>query len=456
MRDDIATDGILQMLKLHFVTVRRQYGKFGQKLGFAIFDQAFFAVSSFIINILLARWMTPEQYGAFAVAYAWFLLPTNFYEAALIEPMNVFGAGKYSDHFQKYLGFIFRGHGILALLVSAVLLVGFALSYTYDSPVVAAAILGSAIAAPFLLMRLLTRFPFYVISRPDWPVRGSIIYLIVSVAGLLAIYQIGWLNALTAFIVMGLASLPGSIYLTVSGLKPDFRAKRDIMTSREIIEDHWDYGKWSTLTRAMHWITTNIYVIVLPMIMTLEASGAIKALTNLVMPIAMAISAMTALLLPNFARRFKSGGIQALNHAVSNMIKLYLVLIAPYMVAMVVFGSWVVNFLYNGFYDEYISIPLFIALSIQIFLQGIISILSASLRASGNVKLAFLSKILPTVVTLTVGLFLIWRYAFAGAIVSPVFVHVTMLSALLWYYRDMVKNQTALEATQQATAQSTD
>ena len=60
----------------------------------AVSDQGLFAVSSALLNILLARWLTPSAYGAFAVAYSVSLFMGAFHTALLTEPMLVFGSGK--------------------------------------------------------------------------------------------------------------------------------------------------------------------------------------------------------------------------------------------------------------------------------------------------------------------------------------------------------------------------
>src|ERR1700691_3728197 len=52
-------------------------GKFARwitKGGLAILDQGLISGSNFLIGILLARWLMPEQYGAFALAFYVFLL----------------------------------------------------------------------------------------------------------------------------------------------------------------------------------------------------------------------------------------------------------------------------------------------------------------------------------------------------------------------------------------------
>jgi hypothetical protein len=39
-----------------------------KKGSLAVLDQGLFSGANFIVNILLARWLAPEEYGAFAVA----------------------------------------------------------------------------------------------------------------------------------------------------------------------------------------------------------------------------------------------------------------------------------------------------------------------------------------------------------------------------------------------------
>src|SRR5205823_6875931 len=61
------------------------------KGGLAIFDQGLVAGSRFLVSILLARWLSSRQYGAYALAYAVFLLLLMLYQSLLLEPMTVFG-----------------------------------------------------------------------------------------------------------------------------------------------------------------------------------------------------------------------------------------------------------------------------------------------------------------------------------------------------------------------------
>src|SRR4051812_8746383 len=85
------------------------------KGGLAIADQGVFAASNFLLNILLARWLAPENYGAFALVFSTYLSLLLMHNALFTTPMLVFGQGKYREHFAAYLGVLLRCH--LAVMI---------------------------------------------------------------------------------------------------------------------------------------------------------------------------------------------------------------------------------------------------------------------------------------------------------------------------------------------------
>src|SRR5262249_49199249 len=148
---------------------------------------------NFLVNLLLARWLEPAQYGAFAAAYTVFFLLAALYTAVLTEPMLVFGAGKYAEKFQKYFGILIIGHweirGVIALILALAALVFWLLG----SSSMAQVILGLAISSPFILLLWLVRRAFYVRVQPQWAAAGGVLYIALMLAGLCGLYWGHWL-----------------------------------------------------------------------------------------------------------------------------------------------------------------------------------------------------------------------------------------------------------------------
>src|SRR5690349_6833146 len=85
------------------------------KGAWAVMDQALFAGSNFIMNIMLVQWLSEHAYGAFSVAFAIFLLIGTLHTSLLTEPMVVFGSGRYREKSGEYLGLLICGHAVFIL-----------------------------------------------------------------------------------------------------------------------------------------------------------------------------------------------------------------------------------------------------------------------------------------------------------------------------------------------------
>jgi O-antigen/teichoic acid export membrane protein len=333
----------------------RQIVSWTTKGGLAIADQGLFAGSNFLLNVLLARWLAPADYGAFALAYSVFLLFGVFHTAILTEPMLVFGPGKYRERFPEYLGILLRGHFALmlpgaALLAAAALLLG----WVY-SPTVGRAFLALALAGPFILLLWLLRRAFYVRLNPGWSAVSGGVYLAILLASILALRPAGRLTPATGFLAMAAASLITCLVLFVL-LRPKLATESSAM--RAVAADHWRYGKWAAATAAPSWFSSNIYFLVLPAWFGLEAAGALKALINLAMPALHTISALGVLLLPILVRARDRGGPHTMKRTMKLSLAVFLSGSACYLALLWGFRLQIFQFLYAGKYAEYASWPL--------------------------------------------------------------------------------------------------
>lgn len=438
-----------------------RYGGWTGKIGGAIFDQAIFAGSNFILNVLLARWMPPEHYGAFVVAYSWFLLPQNLYEAVIVEPLSIYGAGKYSKRFRSYLGYTFYIHLLFSLVAAVILGIGAIFVYVTDSQLLGAAIGGAALTLPLVLTRWSSRRPFYILSKPHWSAIGGAIYLVLAVGGISILHYIDLANApitlclpagldnecivlnrhnlLTPFgalVVMGFAGILASMMLALL-LKPNFRPQEEDMNLRMVLKDHYDYGRWSSSARVLLWIPNNVYYLVLPVVLTLSESGALRALNNLLQPVYMSLSATIAILLPSFVRLYEGkGGRPALRRRVNGVLILFTAGALAYFMIVMVFGRQIIHIIYDGKFDEFVTTPILATMGLIPLASGLRVVLDAAVRAMGGVKHSFMSKLIPTVFTLTIGMVLLVNLGIWGANLATFLSGVLSLMTIYLVYQN--------------------
>jgi len=138
--------------KLRLMRVNSLSGRlaWSGKVAAALADQGVVAGSGLIVNILLARWLAPAQYGVYTVAFSIFLFCTGFHNALVIEPMSVFGPSSYRSYLRAYLGKVVRLHFVVCLLLVSLLGLAVAVSGHWfgSAAVTASAFWGSSLGIP--------------------------------------------------------------------------------------------------------------------------------------------------------------------------------------------------------------------------------------------------------------------------------------------------------------------
>lgn len=395
-------------------------------LGFwAVADQGLFAGSNFILNVLLARWLIPQEYGTFVAVYSVFALVSVLHDALLIEPMLVFGPGKYKERMRRYLGALLYGHlgfSVVAGLALAAVGVIFALA---GAGTLSTTLIALAATAPLILFFWLVRRACYAIFRPYLAALAGALYMALMLAGAYLLYRSDQVSPPLAFGLMGGSSLiAGALLLMRLGTgSPSGEAG----LAREAFRDHLGYGRWSVATRGTTWITESSYLLLLPLWGGLGATAAIRALMNLIMPILQAYSALATILLPSLIRERGGEGFQRL--ARLSMV-LFVASSVAYWIALVIFHQPLISWLYGGRYTEYGELVW--ALAALPLLVGAGEVLSTVLRALGGVGRVFWAGVAAVAVSLTLGLGAMVLLGVAGAVVWLLASRIAGLGVMAW------------------------
>ncbi|MBA2479533.1 MAG: oligosaccharide flippase family protein [Planctomycetes bacterium] len=280
-----------------------------RKGGLSVLDQGLFAGANFVINILLARWLAPNDFGAFTLSYSIFLFLGAFYLAAFMEPFLIFAAGRYADRFARYFRLVISWHWLVvttaALLVATVAGVLFVSGHTGQGM----ALIGLAVALPFLFQQWFMRTVFYSQVLPAYAAAGSAIFFVLQVGGIVALHSAGMLRPMSAFMVSGLASgCAGLAMHAMLRTVPRMRAAHGEVAAadadhptfrRQVLADHLAYSKWASGVSVIAWLCANVHYFILTATPGgLAAVGMMKVLDNLLTPFYQCISALGQFLQP--------------------------------------------------------------------------------------------------------------------------------------------------------------
>jgi O-antigen/teichoic acid export membrane protein len=396
----------------------------------AVVDQGFLVTSNFIISVLLARWLSPQDYGAFAVAYAILWILTNLHISMLTEPLAVFGPGRYKSRLSEYLGILLYGHVGFSVIAGMLLLLLAMASDLAGSKALSSALVSLALAGPLVLFsRGLMRQACYVDLKPRLAALGGASYMALVLPGVFFLYQRDWLSAGAGLLLMGFASLITGLWLAVF-LRISPARLRGNGLLRGILTDHWSYGRWAVPSNGLGFIASQSYLLLLPIWGGLEASATYRALTNLTTPIVHVATAFSLFLLPTLVQ---ARGHNNFGRHMRFALTLFIVGGGSYWLLLGFFHRPLVAWLYGGRYEGYADLLWLIGL--VPLLTGLVSLLGAALRALQRPDQIFRAQVLASTVALTVGLGLLVIWGVVGAAVGSIISQMAAVGALAWLLR---------------------
>jgi len=369
----------------------------------------------------MARWLDPAVYGAFSTAYAALLFFATLHTALWVEPMLVYGSGRYRDAFGAYQKIVIRYHWFFTLpSFGTFLVLGIGLGI-FGQKVLAMSFLSLALAAPAILYLWVIRSGVYVVLEPRFAAFGGGFYLFIYFVSTFFFYRLGLLNEVTAFLAMGVAA-----FLAAEGLRLRLRTHTDrVVDPKEVWTLHWSYGRWSLLAGLFSWVPGNLYYIILPAFHGLEAAAQFRALMNLLMPILHFNSGLSQLLVPGMVRARGAMGRFA---RVSLTVIFGFALV--YWVLLVGVGRRVMGWLYGGRYLEAsVWLPW---LGLLPFVVAIVFVTGSLLRAQERSKAVALGSGLVAGFAATAGSALVWRWGLDGAIGATLLTETFSAIIFLW------------------------
>ncbi|MCC7350106.1 MAG: oligosaccharide flippase family protein [Phycisphaerales bacterium] len=401
----------------------------------AVMDQGLFAGSNFVLNVLLAKFLSERDYGAFVTAFSIFLLLGTIHSALLIEPMLVYGPDRYRGRLPAYFNALTLGHGAVSILASLLLLIGAALCHWFAGPSLAMALVGLAAASPFILYQWLMRRASYVRNAPQQAATAGAGYCVLMVGGLLALEHWKGLTIPSALAVMGTASFLVGIWLAYKeGVTCPWREGKALL--KEAASEHGRYGRWAMASGLVGFVPAYIYYLILPMVANLQQSGALRAITNLVMPLLQANVALCILLLPRLVRcRGTPHFARTVRHAMIILVGAS----TAYYLFIAIFHEPIRHLVYGDKFAEYSFLLWLIGL--QPILTAATGVLDVMVAAHERPDYVFYSCLASAVAAVTVGAALTWKWGVAGVTVAVLINFLIHLIVIAFLARKLIREK---------------
>jgi O-antigen/teichoic acid export membrane protein len=408
----------------------------GLKSAWSLVDQGLTALTGFCVTFLLARWLAPEIYGAYAVAFAGYLFVSGLHNVIVLEPMSVIGPSRHANRLAEYFRSQVAVHGALVGIFSVgVVCVALVVRLVEPGSPLAGAIAGSGVALPFLLFLFLVRRMGYVKQRPFAAAIGSGTCLVLTILGLCALRRFDGVMPFSVFLLVGVASLAGSCaVLRQTGIgairKSSVVDEPTAWTS--VLRENWRYGRWMVGSTILYSISGQVQMLFAAGFLGLGAAGILRAMMLPASVITQAVTAAGLLVLPGLSYDFGRG-------LTGRMRQKAVIVSGSLCAAGICFAAafWMVagrveHLLFGGKYAAYAWLMPMLALIPAA--NGLTMGFSTALRASQKPHLDLLANAVAAPVAIVSGVNFIRWWGVAGAAASMLAGFVVYMGVNCWIF----------------------
>ncbi|HET7010573.1 MAG TPA: oligosaccharide flippase family protein [Anaerolineales bacterium] len=389
-------------------------------------DQALISLTNFATTILLARALSPTQFGAYGVGFILTRLARAFQEGLVVQPMTSMAPSMEESPRRAYLT-ASGGHQVVLAAVGALgcVIVGGILTSLGNN--VAGPTL-FALWCPILLAQPqeFLRRVFYTLNRVNLAVLSTLVSGVSQLAflawalragadsGTVGLYAIGWSSGVALF----LGLIQTRRLWTLQGI--------DLLATWR---RNWSFGRWMLGGTAANWIAIEVYPILTAGLINFAATGAYRALQNVVAPIHSLLRAVDTYFTPRLADRRRVAGPAGVVHMLRRMFLVTGLPVAAVLIAALVFTEPLLQVLYGSTYQQYAG-----GMRLMVVFYALLYSywpLQSALKALQRPRAIFIANMVALFSMATIGIWAILRWGVYGTIAGQA-LNAGIISILLW------------------------
>ena len=351
----------------------------------AIIEQGAYSVGNFMVLLLIARWCSRAEYGAFATAYSIYILALETQNALILDPLLIFGRSRYAAIKLAYVCSMEKVTLCItslpaALIASSGLVAGIGFGRTALSLNLVLCAAAFLVTAWFLFLRR----SFYVMERPGQSIPATLLYLTSALVILFSFKQ--WcqqVQAYCGFLTLTAAGLAGGLLARRMLRGPTSVPATDVPNFKRLVHEHWTFGRWQAGAGILNSTTNHLQVILAAAILGVEAAGALRAMYLLIQPALQLIIVLLILGMGNLSAWLENRPTGQSKPALRSTYLVPLAVSMVYALLMYTFAESVEGVLFAGKYHEYLYLlppMLFVPLVFSVFAYEFVLFMSFGIQ----------------------------------------------------------------------------
>ena len=391
-------------------------------------DQCFASGTNFVVGVAVARLAGPAGLGAFALAYAGWILLTNLHRSLITDPMAITQDARAEEAAARLrYGFgaeVFLGLGatVVFALLGVVLLVSGQPTFGQ----------GMLAVAPWLVLLDLQdywRWIGFMQGRPGKALANDVVFAVAQAIAFGVVYLTHVHSVFAVVSAWGIGATAGGLYGLVQ-----FSVRPSLKGGYALLRERWHMSKWLAGSSVTNWGAGQLYLIVAGAILGAPALGGLKSAQALVTgPSSVVIHAGGSFGLPEASRALADKGWAGLRRVSWWISGAGLLSVGVFGVVVLFWGGTLLRVIYGPAFAHFEPAArlLAVAFVISAFGLGPILVLKATkhTRWLFNVQAITLAVSIPAVAVLAV------VDGVTGAAASVLFSTAAGQTALMFYQR---------------------
>lgn len=363
-----------------------------RQYGWLMADQAVFALTNLVLNVLFAHWLTPVEYGRFGITFSGFILLSVLHWYVVVEPLLVESARIAPNRLRSYIITLIRAHLILLAGASVLATLAWLTGRLLGRPdlglgIAIAIICGCALLTLATARRLCLAFLTAAISA-----LVGLLYLVAATATAWLLHSVGAISWLALWVVMSGWSLVCATIICAILLSRTNQGRPYRLA--ELARATSPFVPWGSASAGFSWVRSDGIYVVLALFHGLASVAGTRAVVTLNAPVVQLNSALMASWIVDFGRRGR-GRTRALRRTVLQRAAVYAAAALPIVLVACVVDGRIMHLVFRGKFDAGAWLmPIFL---LSYALNGIEGMLTSAMKASGIFRDAYLPHMVGSV-----------------------------------------------------------
>ena len=377
-------------------------------------DQILVSASNFLTTLMLAKYLNPEDFGGFVLAWGVLLFLAGIQMALIISPMQVRGPRLGDEESVLYYDRVSQAALLFGLAcVGLIVIPGMLLSFSIPGWTLGALAVPLGVAALFVLAQDYLRRYFLTVRRTGSAFFNDLCAHGFRLCGLFALGMMSTMNAARALWLVSAASA-AALCIGIFQHEGVMRLKiAQLKTVESVVLQHWDFGKWLVANNVAYWFGSQSVLYVVAAVLSISAVGALNATLNILGAVNILFLSMETLVPVRAASAYARFGRAGLDAYLRRALLLGSLVTLILAVTAGVWSEQWLSILYGETYQGYGWIVWWWG---GYYLLGMLQRpTTAALRVLGDTKSIYLASSIGALATMVLGYPVIKHYGLGGA-----------------------------------------